>query len=240
MNITEIKANPGKKLEVEIEGELFFRYPIKTHLISRDDDIVTVARKYLKDLVQDSDLIAISEKAVAITQGRAFMKQSIKPSWFAKLLSHFVYKTPFGIGLGIPETMQLAIEEVGYVRIFFAAALSAITKPFRIRGVFYRVAGRKVASIDGPVDYAIPPYNQYCSKGPENPSKVAQDIATILKCQVAIIDACDLGIDVLGSSEGVDTKIVQKIFKDNPLGQSSEQTPIALVRRERPGEEIER
>ncbi len=238
MNISEIKANPGKKLSVEIEGELFYRYPIKTHLISKDDDIITVVRKYLKDIVQDSDLVAISEKAVAITQGRAFTKQSIKPSWFAKLLSHFVYKTPFGIGLGIPETMQLAIEEVGWFRIFIAAALSAITKPFRIRGVFYRVAGRKAASIDGPVDYAIPPYNQYCSKGPENPSKVAREIATMLRCQVAIIDACDLGVEVLGASEGVDTKIVQKIFKDNPLGQSSEQTPIALVRRERPGEEL--
>jgi len=239
MNVIKIKPNPGKKLEIGIEGELFFRYPIKTHLISQDDDIISIARKYLKDIVKNSDLIAISEKAVAITQGRAFTKQSIKPSWFAKLLSRFVYKTPFGIGLGIPETMQLAIDEVGWFRIFLAASLSAITKPFHVRGVFYRVAGRKVASIDGPVDYAIPPYNQYCSKGPENPSEVAQDIATILKCQVAIIDACDLGIEVLGASEGVDKKIVQKIFKDNPLGQSSEQTPIALVRRERPGEKIE-
>jgi len=47
---------------------------------------------------------------------------------------------------------------------------------------------------------------------------------------VAIIDANDLGVNVLGVSEGGDRAFVRAVFKDNPLGQSGEQTPMAIVR----------
>jgi hypothetical protein len=52
-----------------------------------------------------------------------------------------VTRPGYGIGLGTPQTMQLAIDEVGAPRILFAAAASAVTKPFGIHGVFYRLAG---------------------------------------------------------------------------------------------------
>ena len=48
---------------------------------------------------------------------------------------------------------------------------------------------------------------------------------------MAIIDANDLGRRVLGASEGVDRRSIERLFSDNPLGQGAEQTPIAIVRR---------
>ena len=48
---------------------------------------------------------------------------------------------------------------------------------------------------------------------------------------VAIVDANDIGVVVLGSSDGVDRPLVRNLFRDNPLGQKSEQTPFALLRR---------
>ena len=50
-------------------------------------------------------------------------------------------KTPHGIGLGIPETMQLAIDEAGAPRIVAAAAVSAAGEVVGKRGLFYKVAG---------------------------------------------------------------------------------------------------
>jgi hypothetical protein len=70
-------------------------------------------------------------------------------------------KSPYGIGLSIPETMHFAIKEVGVIRILFAAFAAAIlTKIFRIKGVFYVLAGSKAASIDGPTGGTIPPFNE--------------------------------------------------------------------------------
>jgi len=233
-----ISPNPNKNLTIEIENELFYRYPIKTHLITKDDDIIVTVRKYVKDIVRHDDLIVISKKILAITQNRAFDINEIHPSKLAKFLSYFVRKTPYGTGLSAPEAMQLAIDDAGKIKILFAAVLSALTRPFNMRGVFYRVAGNDISSIDAPAPSAIPPYNKFCIKAPKMPGKAAQNISNVFGCQAAIIDACDLGVEVLGASKGVNKEIVKKIFADNPLGQSDEQTPIAIVRRERPGEDL--
>ena len=107
----------------------------------------------------------ITEKAVACTQRRAIPMKDIHPRPLAKFLCKFVLKTPYGIGLGIPETMEMALQECGTIRILFAAAVSAVGKLFGIRGWFYKVAGYKARSIDGPCDYTLPPYNEYVVLG---------------------------------------------------------------------------
>jgi len=47
---------------------------------------------------------------------------------------------------------------------------------------------------------------------------------------VAVVDANDLGVNVLGISGGLDKKLIARIIKDNPLGQSDEQTPVGIIR----------
>jgi asparagine synthase (glutamine-hydrolysing) len=47
---------------------------------------------------------------------------------------------------------------------------------------------------------------------------------------VAIVDANDLSVAVLGRSAGVSAKTIAELFRDNPLGQGSQQTPAAVVR----------
>ena len=167
---------------------------------------------------------------MAVTQGRSYPIKEIKVSRIANFLSRFVTKTPIGIGLGSPQTMQLAIEEVGIVRILLASFIGAIGKVFGIKGFFYIVAGEKARSIDGAVPYAIAPYNTYVSKGPVNANEVAQTISQKIGAPVAIVDANDIGVNILGASQGVDKNLIARIIKDNPLGQSDEQTPIGIIR----------
>ncbi|MDO8486153.1 MAG: coenzyme F420-0:L-glutamate ligase [Candidatus Staskawiczbacteria bacterium] len=228
----ELSPNPGKKLIIEVDGKKFARYPVKTKLITPEDkDISLIVKKYVAQYIEPDDIIFISEKAVAITQGRSYPKKEIKPSRIADLLSRFVTKTPIGIGLGSPETMQLAIEEVGLPKILVASFLAFISKIFGIKGVFYIITGSKARSIDGAVEYAIPPYNTYVSKGPIMVNEVVQKISEELKISVAIVDANDFGINILGVSHGVDKKLLAKAIKDNPLGQTNEQTPIGILRK---------
>jgi len=118
----EIKPNPGKNLIIEVEGKKFARYPIKTHLITeKDNDYVKIILEYAKDFLKEGDIVFIGEKSLAASQGRSYPKDKIKPGRLARFLVKFVTKSPYGIGLSSPETMQLAIEEVGALRIIIAA-----------------------------------------------------------------------------------------------------------------------
>lgn len=150
----------------------------------------------------------------------------------AKFLCKFVLKTPHGIGLGIPETMEYALQECGTLRILFAAFISAIGKLLGKRGWFYKVAGSKAKSIDGPTSGTIPPYNHYVVLGPKEPDKVAAEIKERIGFEVCIVDINDLDGDILGaSSAAIDKKLYARILKDNPLGQGHQQTPMGLIRK---------
>lgn len=224
--------NSGKNLIVKTNGKKFARIPVKTHLITPQDNLDEIIKKYLSNRLQEGDIVFVAEKIIAILQNRAYPLTVIKPTKLAILLSRFVSRKPGGIGLAMPETMQIAIEEVGSFRIFLALIGAAFTKPFGIKGLFYIIAGDGARAVDGPTPNTIPPYNQYVVKGPKNPGKVAEEIANIIKKPVAIIDANDRGIRILGTSKSfrVNRKIVQKVLKDNPLGQSSQSTPIGILR----------
>lgn len=229
----DFKANEGKNLAIEINGEKWLRIPVHTHVVMRDDDIFSdVVDKYTKDIRQAGDIVFCSEKIIAITQGRSYPISEIKPSALAKFLVKFVYKSPHGIGLGSPYTMQLALEDVGIPRILLGCVAAALTKPFGVRGVFYKVCGKKAYAIDGPCDYTLPPYNKYAKKAPLKPNKVAREMKNKLGNEFIVLDANDLNVDILGkSSKSLDDKFLKALFKDNPLGQSSQQTPIAIVRK---------
>ncbi|NPV44635.1 MAG: hypothetical protein HPY70_11795 [Firmicutes bacterium] len=233
------KKTKQKSPIIEYNGLKYLRIPIKTHLITDKDDIVEVVANYTKDLAQKGDFVVVSESATAITQGRAIPVDSIKPRWLARFLSRYVKKVSYGIGLGSPETMEMAIREVGVIRILIAAVIGFIGKLLGRSGDFYRVAGMQAALIDGAADYVIPPYNRYVILGPREPWNVARKIKEATGLEAAIVDVNDIGGSwAIGITDGLDKRLVEQVLRDNPLGQSREQTPIGLVRLIR-DEEIE-
>ena len=222
--------NDGRELLAALHGVVYARHPVRTHLVTADDDAASVLTRYSGALDSNVRLVAVSERMVAITQGRAYPISEIRAGRLARLLERFVTRPGYGIGLGSAETMELAIREVGAPRILLAAAASAVTRPFGIHGVFYRIAGPQAKAIDGPTAYTIPPYNQAATLGPKDPDAAARGLAAAIGAPVAIIDANDAGCAVLGASPGVDRRFVERLFADNPLGQAREQTPICIVR----------
>src|SRR5690606_35286608 len=196
------EANAGKALTVQIEGASYARIPIRTRVVMPGDDLDAFVREYAGDLVRSGDLLFVTEKIVAITQGRSYLVADIKPRRLAYFLSKYVTRTPYGIGLGMPETMEMALRECGTIRILFAAAVSAVTKLFGRRGDFYRIAGDKARAIDGPTAHTIPPYNEAVVLGPERPREVAQHVRSLLPegVEVAVVDINDIGGNILGST----------------------------------------
>jgi len=64
----------------------------------------------------------------------------------------------------------------------------------------------------------------------EAPRAVASGNGHLAAVGVAVVDASDLDVHVLGASVGVDRRLVRRLMLDNPLGQGHEQTPVAVLR----------
>lgn len=226
-----LKINKGKNEFITVDNKKYSRLPIKTKVVSDRDDILNIVDKFAVPYLKENDILFITEKIVACTQKRAIPMEYIKPRRLAKFLSKYVTKTPYGIGLGIPETMEMALRECGTIRILFASVIAAIGKLFGKKGWFYIIAGERARAIDGPCDCTLPPYNNYVVLAPLNPDKVAHEIKEHIGFETIIVDINDLGGNILGiSSEKLDKNLFVNILKDNPLGQSSEQTPMGIIR----------
>lgn len=250
-----LAPNPGKKLVVDVNGQSWARVPLQTELFMRGDDLEAGVAGYVcagvaavarsPELAPGLDrrwYLLISEKIVAISQGRSYFTWEINPSKAARVLSRFVVRTPHGLGLSTPWTMQLAIEEAGLSRLVVAAGAGAVGKLVRQPGWFYRVAGHRVNAIDGPTEYSAYPSNVSAKLPPKDPEKVATTLRKAIPVAlpagasrhfggVVVIDSNDLSREVLGQDTDLADGFFKKLFADNPFGQGRQQTPIALALR---------
>lgn len=227
-----MQANTNKNLEIKVGNETYKRIPVRTRLVLPGDNLESVVLEHTNGLLEKGDILFVTEKIVAITQGRAYPIKDVKPRKLAYTLSNYVTKTPHGIGLGMPETMEMALRECGTPRILLASAVGALGKLVGRKGDFYRVAGYKARSIDGPTPHTIPPFNEYVVLGPNRPNEVAKVLSKKVGVDVIITDINDLGGNILGSSNpNIDNDLMVKILKDNPLGQENQSTPLGIIRK---------
>ncbi|MGB9833578.1 MAG: coenzyme F420-0:L-glutamate ligase [bacterium] len=215
---------------VQFDGNCYLRIPIRTHEIKPPDDLKDVLLRYVSGLVRPGDLLVLSSKAVAAAQGRLIPSKEIKPRKLARFLANKVTKTPYGIGLGSPETMEMAIRECGLWRILLASFFGLIGKLFKIKGLFYVIAGRQAAWIDGDAPYGV--LRGYVVLGPKAPGKTCKELSELLRVPVAIMDVNDIGgCEICGASSGISKEVLLALMRDNPLGQDVEYTPIGIIRK---------
>lgn len=224
--------------EIEVDGVRYERIPIKTHVVLPGEPLVPVVETYALEHLRDGDWLFMTEKMVAGSQGRAYPVADIHPRPLAVWLSKRVVRTSTGIGLGIPETMEWAIREVGTPRILLAAAVSVVSKRlFQRTGDFYRVTGPKARGIDGPGYPTIPPYDEMVVLTAARPRQTSENVRDALAAhgshvEVFLVDINDLGGNVLGSTTDRKTELlVARILRDNPIGQGHESTPLGIIRR---------
>ncbi len=231
------RPNKGKNIEIDVNGETYFRLPIKTDIITDKDDLIKLLDKYIKPHLLKDDLIFVSEKVVAATQGRIINMNDIKPSKLAyflagKVNNRYGTKEFRGFGHGTGMAMQLFIEQAGVLRVLFAAAVAAVTRPLGIKGLFYVICGKKAKSIDCPMSFVIQPYTHYAKLPPIDPMGVAGQIRDRFGNDAVIIDANYLGAFSLGkSNKKIKEKFIREVVRDNPAGQSDEMTPFFIIRK---------
>jgi hypothetical protein len=234
----EFVPNPGKKIEIDVDGVAYERLPVRTRLITmKDTDLAPIIDEYVTPYLKPGDMLFVSEKALTITQGRIVDMNDIHPGGLARLLARNVVNyygsSHFrGFGHGTALAMQLFIEEAGYPRILFAAAVAAVTRPLGIRGMFYRICGKRAKSIDCPMSFLILDYAHSAKLAPNDPDGAARRIKERIGREVVILDANYRGAFSLGkSTRDISEPFIGKLFRDNPLGQSDEMTPFAIVRK---------
>ncbi|MDO5661221.1 MAG: asparagine synthase (glutamine-hydrolyzing) [Brachybacterium sp.] len=250
---SDYAPNPGKELDLtsSYDGRTWRRFPLQTDLVSRDSDLERLVTErveaFFADLPEDALPpnapwhFFISEKIVAITQGRSLFTWEITPRRSARLLSRAVTRTPAGIGLGSPYTMELAIREIGLPRIAFAAVVGGAAKLIGKKGVFYQLAGSDVRAIDGPTEYSAFPSNVSAKLPPKDPDAVSARLSAAIRrsdipaayrdsfAGTVVMDANDIGRNLLGSDVSGPAARYEETFADNPLGQGRQRTPLAIV-----------
>lgn len=214
---------------VRVLGRPVMRRLVVTHVVQPGEDLVAVSRRYLGPHVQASDIALLGQKLVSICQRRLVPLDEVRVGPIARLLSRTVRATPHGLGLRRPQTMAMAIKEVGLGRILAASAVGAWDRVTGRHGGFYRVAGERVWAIDGPGPSTLPPYDRYVVLAPDDPDALARRVARALGCGAAIVDVNDLEAAVLGASPGVNRELVRRALRDNPMGQGQARTPLGWL-----------
>ncbi len=229
----EFKMNEGKKVEVEVNGVTYLRHAIKTRFVKQGESYIDLFKEYVSPIYEEGDLISSSEKIIALCQNRVVKREDIKIGFWAKFLSKFASHPTTGVGVGETIKMQYAIDTVGLPKVLWASFASAVTKLFGKKGVFYKIVGQEVSGLDGFYDHVWKEYGDIGIQMPDNPSGVCNEIKEKLGISMMIVDANDLGQEILGKSSDITLtdEELKELIKDNPSGQGKELTPIILIRK---------
>lgn len=230
----EFYSNPNKKVDIMVDGKKYMRHAIKTHFISIGEDYIELIRRYVSPIYMDGDILFLGEKIISLCQNRVIYAKDVIISPWARFLSRFASSNEHGIGVDNPYKMQLAIQFAGLPRVIFAALMAGLCKLIGIRGVFYKIVGKGVSGIDGFYGKAFDCYKEMGILLPENPDNVCNDIRENLGIHCVIVDANDLGVEILGKSQDIiyTEGELKAMIRDNPAGQSAQQTPMILARQQ--------
>lgn len=229
----EFISNENKNVEIEVNGNIYMRHAIKTHFVQVGESYIDVIQKYVTPIYEEGDIISISEKIIALCQERVVRRDEIKVGILAKFLSKFASHPNTGIGVGEAIKMQYAINKVGRLKCIYAAIASAVTKIFGKRGVFYEIVGQEVSGLDGFYPDVWKEYGDIGIEMPEDPTGTCNEIYEKLGIKAMIVDANDLGQEILGHSDVISETEEELLgmIKDNPAGQGKQTTPIILIRK---------
>lgn len=175
------------------------------------------------------DTVVISEKIALLLTGRTIPADPTRVQADARWLCRFVRPRTDSLGLAQPVKMQWVIDTLGRPRVYAAAAAAALTRPFGIRGGFYRVAGPAARDIDGgrpPYEHLLfPPFDV------AEATELCEELAAKLEVGVAIVDINDYGGTIRARSAGaLPERTLLGALADNPMRQRRTGTPLALVR----------
>lgn len=214
-------------------GRKYDRWAIQTHFVEVGEDQAELIRKYVMPLYQEGDMVAFGAKVMAMCTKNVRTIDDVHPGFFAKLMAPFAGINSTGVGMHEPYKLQMVIDMCGLPRVLLAAFVSAVTRPFGIRGLFYKICGKGVGGIDG--FYFRSSFERYKTMGlinPDNPVELCDGLMKDTGIPVVLMDANDIEQNQLGKCTGfpLTDDEIQDALRDNPHGQGDELTPLILIR----------
>ena len=248
INKNELPACYDKGIASDKSGRSYRRWAIKTHFVEPNTDKIELVRQYVTPICRTGDMLFMTAKVMSLCEGFFYTRRQVKPGFLARTLYRFAGHAEYdenghqrpgqsgiytGTGVHEPYKMQLVIEIVGLPRFLLACFCSAVTKPFGIHGVFYKVCGHNIAGIDGfHVGSAFPVYRDLALINPPNCEKLCDAIQNALGIPCAVMDSNDFEAILIGKCHEfpLGDEDILKVMKGNPHGQGAEMTPLVLVR----------
>lgn len=229
----EFKANDGKNVEIDVNGEKYLRHAIQTHYVQIGENYIDIIEKYVKPIYQEGDIVSISEKIIGLCQKRVVYKKDMKVTRLAKFLSKFAMKSDAGVGVDNPYKMQFAIDLCGRFKVIYAAIAGGICKIFGKKGVFYEIVGPEISGLDGFYGNVFSDYADFGIRIPENSTGVCNEMYEKTGVKAMIVDANDFNVEILGKSDCIEytDEELKLMVKDNPAGQVKTLTPLVLIRK---------
>lgn len=214
-------------------GRKYDRYAIQTHFVEVGENQADLVRKYVLPIAQEGDLLAFGAKVMAMCTKNVKTRDEVKPGFWANLLWRFAGINVTGVGMHEPYKLQLVIDMVGLPRVLLGAAVAAVTKPFGVHGLFYKICGQGVGGIDGfYFRSSFDRYKQLALINPPNPVELCDALEKECGIPVVLMDANDIEQNQLGkcSDFPLTDDEIQDAMRDNPCGQGDELTPLILIR----------
>ncbi|MCP8319984.1 MAG: coenzyme F420-0:L-glutamate ligase, partial [archaeon] len=88
--------------------------PIKTKYWRPNDDYISIIKSSIMNVVEDRDIIVLSEKAISVAKGRLIDESKIRPSLLAKFIANFWMRYVWGYI--IAKLCHLRIKNVYHLR----------------------------------------------------------------------------------------------------------------------------
>jgi len=214
-------------------GRKYDRFAIQTHFVEVGENQADLVRRYVLPLAQPGDLLSFGAKVMAMCTGNVKTREQVKPGFWAKRLWRFAGINTTGVGMHEPYKLQLVIDMCGLPRVLFAAFVSAVTRPFGVHGLFYKICGKGVGGIDGfYFRSSFDRYKELALINPPNAVELCNQLEKDTGIPVVLMDANDIEQNQLGKCDDfpLTDDEIQDAMKDNPSGQGDELTPLILIR----------
>ena len=215
------------------DGSRYDRFAIRTHFVEVGESQVALVEKYVLPLYQAGDVLSFGAKVMAMCTRNVKTREEVKPGFWANFLWRFAGINHTGVGMHEPYKLQLVIDMCGLPRVLLAAVVSAVTRPFGVHGLFYKICGKGVGGIDGfYFRSSFDRYKQLALINPPNPVELCNALEKETGIPVVLMDANDIEQNQLGKCDDfpLTDEEIQDAMADNPSGQGDELTPLILIR----------
>lgn len=215
------------------DGRRYQRYAIQTHFVQRRESQAELVRRYVLPLYQKGDVLAFGAKVMAMCTDSVKTKADVHPGLFARTAARFAGINSTGVGMHEPYKLQLVVDMCGLPRVLLASFVSAVTRPFGVKGLFYKICGHGVAGIDGfYFRSSFDVYKEMALINPEHPQELCDALTAETGVPTVLMDANDIDQNQLGKAHDfpLTDDQIQDVLRDNPFGQGDELTPLILIR----------